>query len=107
MEPMYRPVPTVLGRPRRDVGTHGPNGRDGGDSGETPKDFASICVAFPAYCRHFSPIICRSAKQGMKTSDCFAWCFEISATAVLPPFPRPFGTIHQTKGTFSMVKCPD
>ena len=68
---------------------------------------AASAVAFPAYCRHFFPVICRSAKRGMRPSDCFVWCFEIAATPVLPPFPRPFGTIHQTKDTFSMVKCPD
>src|SRR2546430_7294558 len=55
-----------------------------------------VAVAFPDYCRHFSPVICRSAKRGMRTSDCFVWCFEISATLVLPPFPLPLGTIHQT-----------
>ena len=63
-------------------------------------------VAFFVHCRHFSPIICHSAKRGMKTSDCFVWCFEISATPVLPPFLLPFGTIHQTKEWFSMVKFP-
>jgi hypothetical protein len=63
-------------------------------------------VAFFVHCRHFSPVICRSVKRGMRTSDCFVWCFEMSATPVLPPFPLPFGTIHQTKETFSMVKCP-
>jgi hypothetical protein len=68
---------------------------------------AASAVAFPAYCRHFFPVICRSAKRGMRPSDCFVWCFEIAATPVLPPFPWPFGTIHQTKDTFSMVKCPD
>ena len=65
-----------------------------------------VNVAFFVHCRHFSPIICRRAKRGMRTSNCFVWCFEISATPVLPPCPRPFGTIHQTKERFSMVKCP-
>src|SRR5215813_5690620 len=65
-----------------------------------------VRVAFFVHCRHFSPIICHSAKRGMKTSDCFVWCFEISATPVLPPFLLPFGTIHQTKEWFSMVKFP-
>ena len=62
-------------------------------------------VAFPTYCRHFFPVICRIAKRGMRTSDCFVWCFEMSVTPVLPPFPLHFGTIHQTKETFSIVKC--
>src|SRR5262249_21952551 len=30
-------------------------------------------VAFFVHCRHFSPIICRSAKRGMRTSNCFVW----------------------------------
>src|SRR5262245_61926285 len=64
-------------------------------------------VAFPAYCRHFFPVICRRAKRRMRTSDCFVWGFEISAIPVLPPLRRPFGTIHQTKETFSMMKCPN
>ncbi len=45
---------------------------DGGNSLVTEAD-----VAFPAYCRHFSPVICRSTKRGMRTSDCFVWCFEL------------------------------
>jgi hypothetical protein len=43
----------------------------------------------------------------MRTSDYFAWCFEIAVTPALPPFPLPTGTIHQTKETFSVAKCPD
>jgi hypothetical protein len=66
----------------------------------------TLAVAFFVHCRHFSPVICRSAKRGLRTSDYFVWCFERSATPVLALCLLPFGTIHQTKETFSMVKCP-